>query len=220
MDGNGNRFSLVFDHFNQGNRFSDKLPYIGRSKESYWKSGYKRLPVTRLFLWFWIVARINPMEIDNAQENKREITLFRLNPPPQERRCQAKSKQSGKQCKNWALKNKRLCRFHGGRSTGPKTAQGIENIRQTHLKTGKYTLDKLRAEMLNRIGKVLFEQRTQSWVYKYIQQKMDDMNCSKFDNAKPKLIAFCRGQISMKELAAFLDGRKTKDINEQEENDI
>lgn len=38
--------------------------------------------------------------------------------------CQAKSKQSGLQCKNFATKGKSVCRIHGGRSTGAKTAKG------------------------------------------------------------------------------------------------
>ena len=38
--------------------------------------------------------------------------------------CQALSKRSKLQCKNAALKGKRVCRFHGGKSTGPITIDG------------------------------------------------------------------------------------------------
>jgi hypothetical protein len=38
--------------------------------------------------------------------------------------CQAMSKHSRVQCKKAALKGKRVCRTHGGASTGPKTQQG------------------------------------------------------------------------------------------------
>lgn len=31
------------------------------------------------------------------------------------RRCQAVNRQSGLQCKNWAIKGRRFCRFHGGK---------------------------------------------------------------------------------------------------------
>lgn len=31
------------------------------------------------------------------------------------------------------------CRMHGGMSTGPKTAEGIERIRQARLKHGRYS---------------------------------------------------------------------------------
>ncbi len=36
------------------------------------------------------------------------------------------------------MKNGR-CRLHGGKSTGPKTPEGIEKIRQAHLIHGEYT---------------------------------------------------------------------------------
>lgn len=38
--------------------------------------------------------------------------------------CQAQSKRTKQQCRAPASKGKTLCRFHGGASTGPKTAQG------------------------------------------------------------------------------------------------
>jgi hypothetical protein len=36
------------------------------------------------------------------------------------------------------MKNGR-CRFHGGKSTGPKTAEGKENARLSNFKLGDYT---------------------------------------------------------------------------------
>ncbi|WP_416546100.1 HGGxSTG domain-containing protein [Limnohabitans sp. DCL3] len=38
--------------------------------------------------------------------------------------CQAKSKRSGVQCLGPAVKGKKVCRMHGGTSTGPKTPEG------------------------------------------------------------------------------------------------
>ena len=38
--------------------------------------------------------------------------------------CSAKSKRTKVQCRAPAMKNKRVCRFHGGRSTGPITQAG------------------------------------------------------------------------------------------------
>ena len=55
------------------------------------------------------------------------------------RRCTAMSKRSGKQCKKPALRGKAVCEFHGGRSTGPKTADGKARQRAAVLKTGNYT---------------------------------------------------------------------------------
>ena len=39
-------------------------------------------------------------------------------------RCQALSKRSKLQCRKAALKGKRVCMFHGGKSTGPITFSG------------------------------------------------------------------------------------------------
>jgi hypothetical protein len=55
------------------------------------------------------------------------------------KRCSAKSKRSGEQCKKPALRGKAVCDFHGGRSTGPKTAEGKARHRAAVLKTGDYT---------------------------------------------------------------------------------
>lgn len=42
--------------------------------------------------------------------------------------CQAKSKQSGEQCKNFAVRNRKVCHIHGGKTPmhnkGPKTQGG------------------------------------------------------------------------------------------------
>ena len=40
--------------------------------------------------------------------------------------CQAKSKRTGQQCKAPAERGKRVCRFHGARSTGARTPEGRE----------------------------------------------------------------------------------------------
>ena len=39
-------------------------------------------------------------------------------------RCQALSKRTKKQCGAPSVRGKRVCRFHGGKSTGPKTKEG------------------------------------------------------------------------------------------------
>jgi hypothetical protein len=63
------------------------------------------------------------------------------------RRCTAMSKRSGEQCKKPALKSSRTqkCDFHGGRSTGPKTADGKARIAAAHTVHGRETQEK-RAE--------------------------------------------------------------------------
>ena len=39
-------------------------------------------------------------------------------------RCQAQSKRTKQQCRSPAIRGKRVCKVHGGRSTGPRTQQG------------------------------------------------------------------------------------------------
>ena len=55
------------------------------------------------------------------------------------RRCKAQSSRTKAQCKNPALKNKAVCKWHGGLSTGPKTKEGKERIRAAHLTHGEET---------------------------------------------------------------------------------
>lgn len=40
------------------------------------------------------------------------------------KRCKAKSRRTGERCKAPATRSKAVCRFHGGRSTGPRTDEG------------------------------------------------------------------------------------------------
>jgi hypothetical protein len=53
--------------------------------------------------------------------------------------CQAKSKQSGLQCKNFATKGKQVCRFHGGKSTGAKTLKGRKRQKKANITHGLRT---------------------------------------------------------------------------------
>ncbi len=71
---------------------------------------------------------------------RRHGWLKNGNPPGDFRnapRCGAKTRR-GTACQSPAMRNGR-CRMHGGASTGPKTAKGIERIRRAQLKHGWYT---------------------------------------------------------------------------------
>lgn len=50
--------------------------------------------------------------------------------------CQAKSKQSGQQCNNFATKGKQVCHIHGGLSTGAKTLEGKAKQKMASWKHG------------------------------------------------------------------------------------
>jgi hypothetical protein len=54
-------------------------------------------------------------------------------------RCQALSRRSQLQCKKPALKGKRVCGFHGGKSTGPKTAAGKQRVAESKTIHGRET---------------------------------------------------------------------------------
>ena len=54
-------------------------------------------------------------------------------------RCQALSKRSKLQCKKAALKGKRVCMFHGGKSTGPTTLNGKRRCAEAKTIHGRET---------------------------------------------------------------------------------
>ena len=53
--------------------------------------------------------------------------------------CNAQSKRTKLQCRAPAIKGKTKCRFHGGRSTGAKTAEGRARIAAAHTVHGRET---------------------------------------------------------------------------------
>ncbi len=54
-------------------------------------------------------------------------------------RCQAKSKRTKQQCGAPAERGKRVCRFHGARSTGPTTLEGRRRIAHRKVQHGNET---------------------------------------------------------------------------------
>ena len=54
-------------------------------------------------------------------------------------RCQALSKRSKQQCKKAASKGKRVCMFHGGKSTGPITSLGKQRCARARTIHGRET---------------------------------------------------------------------------------
>jgi hypothetical protein len=54
-------------------------------------------------------------------------------------RCQAKSKRTKLQCAAPALKGKRVCKTHGGRSTGPRTSAGRQRCAEVKTNHGNET---------------------------------------------------------------------------------
>lgn len=54
-------------------------------------------------------------------------------------RCQALSKRSKQQCRKAASKGKRVCMFHGGKSTGPITSLGKQRCAMAKTIHGRET---------------------------------------------------------------------------------
>ncbi len=53
-------------------------------------------------------------------------------------RCGARTRR-GQPCQAPAIKGKKRCRMHGGRSTGPRTPEGLERSRRARWKHGRYS---------------------------------------------------------------------------------
>ena len=54
-------------------------------------------------------------------------------------RCQAKSKRSGLQCRKAAMRGKKVCRTHGGASTGPRKPEGRQRCAEAKTIHGRET---------------------------------------------------------------------------------
>ncbi len=58
-------------------------------------------------------------------------------------RCGAKLKsKAGKTCRQIAMANGR-CYLHGGKSTGPKTKEGLQRMKQSKIKHGFYSKERI-----------------------------------------------------------------------------
>ena len=53
--------------------------------------------------------------------------------------CQAKAKSTQQQCRRPAVRGKKVCRLHGGVSTGPRTAEGRQRCAEARLIHGQET---------------------------------------------------------------------------------
>jgi len=68
-----------------------------------------------------------------------EETLITAGGRIKTKRCQAHSKRTKQQCGAPAERGKRVCRFHGARSTGARTEDGKQRIKQALTKYGSDT---------------------------------------------------------------------------------
>jgi len=75
----------------------------------------------------------------NTQTLNLEQTLTTLGGRVTCQRCQAKSKRTKLQCAAPALKGKRVCKTHGGRSGGPRTEAGRQRCAEAKTIHGRET---------------------------------------------------------------------------------
>ena len=81
-----------------------------------------------------------------ANRKKRPVLLKNGNPqgnPMNAPRCGAKTRK-GMSCRGPAMANGR-CRMHGGKSTGPRTPEGLERSRKANWKHGRYSAESIAA---------------------------------------------------------------------------
>ena len=78
------------------------------------------------------------------QDKSRQPTLITAGGKIVCRRCQAMSKRTGKQCGAPADRHSKTskCKWHGGRSTGPKTEQGRAKCAEARTIHGNSTQEK------------------------------------------------------------------------------
>ncbi len=82
----------------------------------------------------------------HANREKKPVLLRNGNPqgdPKNATRCGAMTRK-GTPCKAPAMANGR-CRMHGGKSTGPRTSEGLERSRKANFKHGLYSSESIAA---------------------------------------------------------------------------
>ena len=69
----------------------------------------------------------SPLKNSNPQFDLRNV-----------RRCGARNRR-GLPCRAPAMRGRTRCRLHGGKSTGPRTAEGLKRSRKARWKHGRYS---------------------------------------------------------------------------------
>ena len=115
---------------------------------------------------WWFDERTKPFSVRLAQPHaQREGKLTKADSPPTESepgsprrgwlkrgnrvgdfksapRCGARTRR-GTACQCPALRGRRRCRLHGGRSTGPRTPEGLRRIRKAATQHGRYSREQV-----------------------------------------------------------------------------
>ncbi len=125
----------------------------------------------------------DPMN-DFEQDKMKPFWLW---PVPETRRCQARSKRTGKRCLKWACKDRLVCRVHGGLSTGPTTIEGRLRLVKSKVKHGKYSLVTKKKNLFRKICKKLDPEILTESRIKRIQEHMEQMTWQEFKSYRRKV---------------------------------
>ena len=84
---------------------------------------------------------IHPFKRANItmSNTSKNLTLLTAGGRIKCQRCLARSKRTKKQCGAPAIKGKGVCRVHGGKSTGPKTLDGLSRCAEVKTIHGRET---------------------------------------------------------------------------------
>ncbi len=92
-------------------------------------------------------------EIERAPHESRKLGRLKNGNPPFDlatvRRCGARRKRDGMPCRCPAMKNGR-CARHGGKSTGPRTLEGLARAATANWKGGYYSREMIAERRLMR----------------------------------------------------------------------
>jgi hypothetical protein len=72
---------------------------------------------------------------------------------PHEGRCGAKTR-TGEPCRQWLVPGRSRCHYHGGKSTGPRTPEGLERMRKANTVHGAYSRENIE---LRRVARAMHE---------------------------------------------------------------
>jgi hypothetical protein len=92
-----------------------------------------------------LIKESHPLRPSTMEQDKsKQPTLITAGGKITCRRCQAVSKRTGKQCGAAADRHSKAskCKWHGGRSTGPKTAEGRAKCAEVNTVHGNSTREK------------------------------------------------------------------------------
>ena len=148
-----------------------------------------------------ILDKNNTKKTVQSENSLKETTPFWLHNPPDSRRCSARSKRTGERCKRFACRDKTVCKFHGGRSTGPKVPA---------IKHGENALEMIKERLFQRV-KTASGEESEAFRYdfaKWVGGRLAIMDYAEFRRVRPAMVAFVRGFLSARRLATVIEGKK------------